>query len=585
MMDKSLFKLKGFRTTAIFLFCIALLQGLAILFQAKYLAIAITNLFNGEKLSLQLLPIFLFTIFYLVRQALTMIRDKWMARFASRSGSAIRKQFTEKLFTLGPNVTEVEGTGNLVTMALEGISQIETYLKLFLPKVLNMVVIPILVFIYTWTLDVKSAVILLIVLPTLLFFMVILGIAAQKKADRQYDTYRTLSNHFVDSLRGLETLRLLGLSKRYDRNVRDVSERYRKSTMGALRYAFLSTFALDFFSSLAVAIVALFLGLGLINEQMVLLPALTVLILAPEYFLPIRDFGTDYHATLDGKNALQAINRIIDLPAQEQKRAHSLPQWTEESKLQLSQLSLKYDDSNHSSLDEVSIKWEGYGKVGIIGASGAGKSTLIKILGGFNSPTEGNIRINSEDFKNFDIKEWQEQLLYIPQHPYIFNDTVENNVKFYTPHATDQELKDACELAGLSSVIAALPNGLQEEIGESGRLLSGGQEQRIALARAFLDQSRKILLFDEPTAHLDIETEWELKQNIVPLFDQRLVFFATHRLHWMLEMDYIIVLDHGAVVETGTHHELIQKDGYYKQLIEAQMQGTEVQHDEKNASH
>ena len=577
-MDKSLFKLKGFRATVIFLFFISFLQGLAILFQAKYLAIAITNLFDGEKLSLQLLPIFLFTLFYLFRQLLTKFRDQRMSRFATQAGSTIREQFTKKLFTLGPNVTEVEGTGNLITMALEGITQIETYLKLFIPKVMNMAIIPMMILAYTFVLDVKSAIILIVVLPTLVFFMIILGIAAQKKADKQYESYRTLSNHFVDSLRGLETLRFLGLSKRYDRNISDVSERYRKSTMGTLRFAFLSTFALDFFSSLSVAIVALFLGLGLINAEMTLLPALTVLILAPEYFLPIRDFGTDYHATLDGKNALKAINHIIDLPEQDRNESTEIPQWNENSTLNVTNLSLQYNDSNQSSLKNISFSWKGFGKIGIIGASGAGKSTLINVLGGFAHPTSASIQINNETIKSFDTNQWQEQVLYIPQHPYIFNDTLAHNVSFYTPTATNEEILEACNHAGLSKVIESLPNGLEEPIGESGRVLSGGQEQRIALARAFLDESRKILLFDEPTAHLDIETECELKQNILPLLDQRLVFFATHRLHWMLEMDYIIVMDHGEIVETGTHEELLGAKGTYTQLIQAQMHGTEEQY-------
>ncbi len=463
-------------------------------------------------------------------------------------------------------------------MALEGITQIETYLKLFIPKVLNMAIIPIMILAYTFVLDGKSAIILIVVLPTLIFFMIILGIAAQKKADRQYETYRTLSNHFVDSLRGLETLRLLGLSKRYDRNIKDVSERYRKSTMGTLKFAFLSTFALDFFSSLSVAIVALFLGLGLINAEMSLLPALTVLILAPEYFLPIREFGTDYHATLNGKNALKAIHQILDLPEQERNESTEIPQWNENSTLHVTNLSLQYNDSNQASLKDISFSWKGYGKIGIIGASGAGKSTLINVLGGFAHPTAASIQMNNETIKSFDTSQWQEQVLYIPQHPYIFNDTIAHNISFYTPTATNEEILEACHHAGLSEVIESLPNGLEELIGESGRVLSGGQEQRIALARAFLDESRKILLFDEPTAHLDIETEWELKQNIIPLFDQRLVFFATHRLHWMVEMDYIIVMDHGEIVETGTHEELLKANGTYTQLIQAQMHGTEEQY-------
>ena len=580
MMDKSLLKLKGFKAIMIFLCCISLLQGFAILFQAKYLALIITNLFHGEKLSLQLLPLFLFTLFYLLKQFLTMVRDKKMAQFSSQSGSAIRAQLTKKLFTLGPNVTETHGTGNLITMALEGITKIETYLSLFLPKVINMAIIPLMVLAYTFILDVKSAIILIVVLPTLIFFMIILGIAAQKKADRQYETYRTLSNHFVDSLRGLETLRYLGLSKRYDRNIHDVSEKYRTSTMGTLRFAFLSTFALDFFSSLSVAIVALFLGLGLINENMVLLPALTVLILAPEYFLPIREFGTDYHATLDGKNALQAVQQILAIQEPTREDTSSIPQWDEQSTLNVKGLTLHYQDANQSALKEVSFSWKGFGKIGIIGASGAGKSTLIKVIGGFAHPTSASIQINNETLKSFDTTQWQQQLLYIPQHPYIFNDTVAKNISFYTPSATQEDIQEACHRAGLSTVIASLPNGLDEYIGESGRVLSGGQEQRIALARAFLDTSRKILLFDEPTAHLDIETEWELKQNILPLFDQRLVFFATHRLHWMLEMDFILVMDQGKIVETGTHEELMKANGYYTKLIQAQMHGTEEQHGE-----
>ena len=577
MIDRSLLKLDGFQKTIVFLIFISFLQGLTILFQAKYLAITITNLFNGEKLYLQLLPIVLFTLFYLCRQLLTRFRDKKMSQFASKAGSTIREQFTKKLFTLGPNVTETEGTGNLITMALEGITQIETYLKLFIPKVVNMAIIPVMVVTYTFMLDVKSAIILIVVLPILIFFMVILGIAAQNKADRQYESYRTLSNHFVDSLRGLETLRLLGLSKRYDRNIRDVSERYRKSTMGALRFAFLSTFALDFFSSLSVAIVALFLGLGLINEQIVLLPALTVLILAPEYFLPIRDFGTDYHATLDGKNALSAINKIIDLPEQDQDDTTEIPQWNEHATLNVTNLSLQYNESNDATLKDISFTWKGYGKIGIIGASGAGKSTLINVLSGFIEPTSASIQINDKTINRFNCNGWQNQILYIPQHPYIFNDTIANNVSFYTPTATNDEIKEACNRAGLSKVVESLPNGLEQQIGESGRVLSGGQEQRIALARAFLDQSRKILLFDEPTAHLDIETEWELKQNILPLLDQRLVFFATHRLHWMIDMDTIIVMNQGEIVETGTHEQLVKANGYYSKLIQAQMHGTEEQ--------
>ena len=577
MITKEILNLKGIKGTLACLFVLSLLQGAAIIMQASMLALGITNLFNGEKLSNQFLPLLLFAAAYLVRQVLVFFRDKWMERFASDSGTAIRRELLEKIFSLGPKFTQKEGTGSLVTMALEGVTQVETYLKLFLPKMMNMLLIPLMIVIYMFTLNPYSAGIVILVLPILIFFMAMLGIAAKRKADKQYESYQVLSNHFVDSLRGLETLKLLGLSKDYDKNIETVSERYRKATMSTLRVAFLSTFALDFFTSLSIAIVALFLGLNLMEGAILLGPALTILILAPEYFLPIREFGTDYHATLDGKNSMGAIGQILAIPTREQASGtKAIAAWSAGDLLEVKDLAVIHEDSTKASLQDMSFSWKGYGKIGIIGASGAGKSTLIDVLGGFLTPSSCQVNVNGEILAGFAAPAWQEQILYIPQHPYLFNDTVRNNILFYTPEATEEALQAAIDQAGLRQIIDSLPNGLEEKIGEGARMLSGGQEQRIALARAFLDSSRKILLFDEPTAHLDIETEYELKNNMLSLLEDHLVFFATHRLHWMKNMDQIIVLDQGRIVEMGTHEDLMMKRGHYYQLVQIQGSKTEA---------
>lgn len=576
MIDKSLFKLKGSKAIVAFLIVTAILHGFAIIMQAKYLAVIVTNLFDGEKLSMQLLPLLLFIFYFMLRQMIILLSEKRMESFSITTGSFIRKSFLNKLFKQGSSATQSEGTGHLITLALEGVAQFETYVRLFFPKLINMLILPMMIFFYTLMLDRQSALILVLVLPTLVFFMTILGMAAKRKANSQYEVHQSLSNHFVDSLRGLETLRLLGLSKQYDRNIEQVSERYRKSTMSSLKFAFLSSFALDFFSTLSVAIIALFLGLHLIDGEMQLLPALTILILSPEYFIPIRDFGSDYHATLNGKNAWKQIASIITKPEQQCEETKSISDWNADSELMFSQVSFRHDYALNSTLEKLSFSIKGYSKVGIIGTSGAGKSTLIDLLSGNISPTSGEITVNGQQLHTFNTESWQKQLLYIPQHPYIFHDTIASNIAFYTPQASTEDIQAACKQAGLMEVIATLSKGIDEMIGEGGRLLSGGQEQRIALARAFLDKERKILLFDEPTAHLDIETEWELKQRMLPLFENRLVFFATHRLHWMLDMDYIIVLHEGEIVEAGTHEELLQKQQHYYKLVQAQ--ANEVQY-------
>ncbi|MDN6354765.1 MAG: ATP-binding cassette domain-containing protein, partial [Lactiplantibacillus plantarum] len=204
----------------------------------------------------------------------------------------------------------------------------------------------------------------------------------------------------------------------------------------------------------------------------------------------------------------------------------------------------------------------------IIGASGSSKSTLINLLGGFLTPVadQGKIQVNGQTVSHLSQDAWQQSFFYIPQNPYLFHATLAENIAFYQPDASRQAIERAAENAGLTAWIATLPAGLDTAIGEGSRGVSGGQAQRIALARAFLDDSRRVLLFDEPTAHLDIETEAELKTTILPVLDNHLVFFATHRLHWINQMDYVLVMDHGEIVEQGTPTELAAHDGAYVRL-------------------
>ncbi|WP_314574881.1 thiol reductant ABC exporter subunit CydD [Enterococcus gilvus] len=564
MIDKKLLQLPGIKKILMLLAGSAVLQAIFIIGQAYGLSMTITHLWNGEGLNNQINWLLLFFVSFALRHVMTYLREHVLEEYAYQRAKDLRSELLQKIFRLGPQVVQKQGTGSVVTTALDGIDQVEEYLHLILPKMLNMMIIPWILLVAIFLLDWESGVVLLLVFPLIIIFMIILGYAAQSKADKQYKVFQVLSNHFIDSLRGIDTLKFFGISKQYSKSIYTTSERFRQATMNTLKIAILSTFALDFFTTLSVAVVAVLLGLRLINEVILLFPALTVLILAPEYFLPIRDFSSDYHATLDGKNAMDAVNAILDLP-ENKGVTIGLPTWAQESHLQVK---MRYDYEEKLGA-EADFTVKGYKKIGIIGMSGSGKSTLINVLSGFLRPNESQIRFNDHELPAFDQPQWQEQLIYIPQNPYIFQRSVRENIAFYHPEATDDEILKAVEVTGLTDLVNELSEGLDTKLGEGARTLSGGQAQRIALARAFLDQERKILLFDEPTAHLDIETEVELKERMLPLMDDHLVFFATHRLHWLAEMDYLLVMDHGQLVEQGTLEELKQKNGAFMRLSQA----------------
>ena len=524
------------------LLLLSIFEAACIIIQAAFLGKAIVGLFykNFDNVARDSV---LFLIGYTLRVVFLHLQQYFTERDALEFEKDLRKRLLTSYFNLGPDFTTREGSGKLVTLSIDGIGKVKQYFELNVSKKIRGGVIPTLVVIFIFYTDYVSALVIISVIPVIVAFMILLGINARDMASRQYKKYRALSNNFIDTVRGIETLKFLGISKNYLPIMEKKNSEYRKSTMKTLTFAFLNSFALDFLTTIAIALLAVRLGILLLDGETSLLPSLTVLLISPEFFLPMKQAATDYHATLDGQIAYEDIEHMIKKNNNITKEEKVI---TNVDSIFLKEISLIKDDKE--ILKDINLDIQKGSKIALVGPSGSGKTSLISILSGFNKQSSGEIFINNE-VVSLNSNSWTSKISYISQFPYIFPDTIKNNILFYEKDiVSDERLKEVCKLVGLDKFIEELPNGYDTFIGEAGNELSGGQAQRIAIARALIS-NREIIILDEPTSHLDIETEFEIKEKLLQLFEGRTVIIATHRLHWLNNMDYIVNLENGIIAD------------------------------------
>jgi len=542
--------------------------ALTVIVLAYYLSDVFSRVFIGNESLRDVTPYILVMLGLLfVRGASIWGREIFSQRSATLLKSDLRRRLSNHLFLLGPIYTRAERSGELVNTIVEGAESLDQYISQYLPTMALAAIVPIMVFVAVLILDPWTTLVLLVAGPMMLLILALIGGRAKTITERRFLEMSWMSAFFLDILQGLPTLKMFGRERDQAENIREISDHYGSTTMEILHTAFQSSLVMEWAATAATAMVALEVSLRLMSGNLSFTVALTVLLLTPEFFLPIRQYALKFHAGTAGIAAVDRIYAILDTQPAEKVRLRESGQVVQPERfnIRFDEVGFAYEDGERPALRDFSMELSQGQTLALVGPTGAGKTTVSQLLLRFAVPDMGKITVGGIPLETIDRDSWHSMVAWVPQIPHLFHGSIADNIRLARPGASHDEIVKASMAAHAHAFIDDLPQGYNTQVGERGARLSGGQRQRVAIARAFLKDA-PLLILDEPTSHLDRKSEQYLRGSLAQLVQERTVLIIAHRLDLAASADRIVVMDKGRVVETGSHMDLLNLHGIYSQL-------------------
>jgi ATP-binding cassette subfamily C protein CydD len=538
--------------------------GLVVIIQAFFLSRIIQGAFiDARPLQAMAGAFTALAAVILLRAVLAWLREAGAFAAGEKVRRHVRLLLLERIAARGPAFTRAERTGALASALVEQVEGLQDFYALYLPQLALVVLVPLSIAAAVLPLSWAAAGLLLATAPLIPLFTILVGMGAENISQRHFQALARMSAHFLDVLQGLATLKLFGRSRDEAERIGRVSDDFRRRTMSVLRVAFLSSAVLEFFASLSIALVAVYLGMsylgyfrfGMYGRSLSLADGLFILLLAPEFYMPLRDLGAHYHARAQALAAAEQIKSLLAGPALSISGGTVRLETGSGVHIHCRDLHVAYDDGRRPALKGVSLDLSPGRSTALVGGSGAGKSTLVFLLLGFLRPDQGEIVLNGVPLGELDPVWWRQQIGWIGQSPVIFHGTIRENLRMACPDARDDEILAAARAAGVLAFAERLPLGLDSWVGEQGTGLSRGEAQRVALARVLLKDA-PVLLLDEPTAGLDPDTERQVIAAIDSFQAGRTVLTVTHRPADIHRVERMVVLEEGRIIAEGLTGEL-----------------------------